>query len=116
VIREGQVVLFRFRHTDQAAGKLRPALVLRRLPGAYDDWLICMISSQLDRGIPDFDEVVGADDADFPTSGLKMPSVIRISRLAVVHRGTLVGAIGKVASDRLGRVRHALADWVRGQE
>lgn len=41
----GQVVLFRFPHTDLGAGKLRPALLLNKLPGERDDWLICMISS-----------------------------------------------------------------------
>ena len=35
MIREGQVVLFRFPQTDQVSGKLRPALVLRRLPGPH---------------------------------------------------------------------------------
>jgi len=42
----GQIVLFRFPQTDLEEGKLRPALLLGRLPGEYDDWLICMISSQ----------------------------------------------------------------------
>jgi len=36
----GQIVLFRFPQTDLAVGKLRPALLLGRLPGGYDDWLI----------------------------------------------------------------------------
>jgi mRNA interferase MazF len=47
MIREGQVVLFRFPQTNQTAGKLRPALIIRKVPGPHDDWLICMISSQL---------------------------------------------------------------------
>ena len=54
----GQVVLFRFPQADLAAGKLRPALLLGRVPGAYDAWLLCMISSQLRQGIEGFDEVV----------------------------------------------------------
>ena len=33
MIREGHVVLFRFPQTDQSRGKLRPALVVRKLPG-----------------------------------------------------------------------------------
>jgi len=45
--RAGQVVLFRFPRTDLGEGKLRPALLLGKLPGEYDDWLICMISSQM---------------------------------------------------------------------
>jgi hypothetical protein len=35
----GQIVLFRFPQTDLEEGKLRPALLLGKLPGAYDDWL-----------------------------------------------------------------------------
>ena len=43
----GQIIVFRFPQTDLEEGKLRPALLLGKLPGNYDDWLICMISSQL---------------------------------------------------------------------
>lgn len=86
MIQEGQIILFRFPHTDQLYGKLRPALVIRGLPGAYGDWLICMISSNLSQQIPDFDEVIKEDAADFGQSGLKTSSVIRIGRLAVVNK------------------------------
>ncbi len=51
MIRDGKIVLFRFPQTNQTTGKLRPALVLRKLPGPYDDWLICMVSTQLSQGI-----------------------------------------------------------------
>ena len=40
MILEGQIVLFRFPQTDQKDGKIRPALILRKLPGKFDDWLI----------------------------------------------------------------------------
>ena len=33
----GQIVLFRLPRTDLAEGKLRPALLLGRLPGEYGD-------------------------------------------------------------------------------
>lgn len=56
--RAGQVVLFRFPQADLAEGKLRPALLLGKLPGAFDDWLICMISSQLRHFTDGFDEIV----------------------------------------------------------
>jgi len=46
MIQAGNIVLFRFPQTDQSRGKLRPALILRKLPGLYDDWLICMISPE----------------------------------------------------------------------
>ncbi len=62
----GQVVLFRFPHADLEEGKLRPALLLGKLLGEYDDWLICMISSQMRHYIPEFDDMVREDDPTLP--------------------------------------------------
>ena len=80
----GQVIVYRFPQTDLEEGKLRPALLLGKLPGNYDDWLMCMISSQTHQYVSGFDEIVQEDDIDFGESGLKVPSVIRVGRLAVV--------------------------------
>ena len=116
MIAEGQIVLFKFPQTDQQEGKLRPALVLRKLPGQYDDWLICMISSQLHQKIQKLDEIITTEDSDFIQSGLKLPSVIRASRLAVVNGGIFLGKLGQIAHNRLDRVRQNLARWILGTE
>ena len=108
----GQLVLFRFPYTNLEEGRPRPALLLGKLPGEYDDWLICMVSSQIRHYIPDFDEVVREDDADFAESGLKVSSVIRVGRLAVVNGEILLGAIGHIASDRFQRIKSRLAEWL----
>ena len=113
MIQEGQVVLFNFPETDQTSKKLRPALVIRKLAGVFDDWLICMISSQLSQEIPDFDEVINKEDDDFPKSGLKMPSLVRIGRLAVVERKTLQGMIGKISERRLVLIKNRLSEWIK---
>lgn len=110
--RAGQIVLFRFPQTDLAQGRLRPALLLGQLPGPYEDWLMCMISSQTRRYIPGFDEIIQADDPDFATSGLKVPSVIRVGRLAVVEGRILLGTIGEIDSARLRRIKTHIADWL----
>ena len=114
MIQEGQVVLFRFPQTNQTAGKLRPALILRKSPVPYDDWLICMISSQLSRQIPEFDEVLTEKDSDFARSGLKNSSVIRISRVAIVDSSILLGTIGQIDTQRLARIKQRLSDWLKG--
>ncbi len=110
----GQIVLFRFPHTDLEEGKHRPGLLLGKLPGEYDDWLICMISSQTRHYIPEFDELVNKDDPDFADSGLKVPSVVRVGRLAVVEGEILLGAIGQIAPERLRRIKGRLAEWLTG--
>ena len=108
----GQIVLFRFPQTDLAQGKLRPALLLGKLPGQFDDWLICMVSSQIRNCIEGFDEIVQPGDPDFAGSGLKVASVVRIGRLAVVNGETLLGAIGEIDAERLHRIREHLANWL----
>lgn len=114
MIREGQIVLFAFPQTDQVAGILRPALLLRRCPGSHDDWLICMISSQLRHEIAGVDEVIRPTDSDFAQTGLKLASVIRTTRLAVVAAETLRGTIGALPDACLQRVRRHIADWISG--
>lgn len=108
----GQIVLFRFPQTNLEEGKLRPALLLGKLPGDYEDWLICMISSQSHQYISGFDELVRENDDDFLLSGLKIPSVIRVGRLAVVSGDTLLGAIGEISQERLERIKNNLAHWL----
>lgn len=96
MISEGQIVLFKFLQSDQKEGKLRPALVLRELPGKFNDWLICMISSNIDLQIPELGELITPDASDFIQSGLKVSSVIRTSRLAVVDGNILLGKLGQI--------------------
>ncbi len=108
----GQIVLFRFPRTDLDAGKLRQALLLRKVPGDYEDWLVCMVSSQLHQFDSGFDELISTEDADFESSGLKVSSVIRIGRLAIVEDGILIGSIGQISSDRVDCIRRRLANWI----
>lgn len=115
MIREGYVVLFRFPQTNQTEGKLRPALVIRKLPGTHKDWLICMISSQLSQKVEGLDEQLSENDEDFVRSGLKQTSVIRIARLAVVQSSVLLGAIGEIDVGRLERIKRKLSDWLIGK-
>ncbi|MCX6090226.1 MAG: type II toxin-antitoxin system PemK/MazF family toxin [Candidatus Atribacteria bacterium] len=108
----GQSVLFRLPQTNVTEGKLRPALLLAKLPGVYDDWLICMISSQIPQYIQNFDEIIRETDSDFAESGLKETRVIRPGRLTVVEGSILLGAIGRISSDRLQRIKSRLAAWL----
>ncbi|MEN9561908.1 MAG: hypothetical protein RIR73_152 [Chloroflexota bacterium] len=108
----GQVVIFRFPQTDLEEGKIRPALLLGKLPGEYDDWLICMVSSQTRQYVSGFDEMIEDGSDDFKQSGLKVTSIIRVGRLAVVSGEILLGAIGEISSERLSRVKKNLSNWL----
>lgn len=111
VRKSGQLVLFRFPQTDLVAGKLRPALLLAPLPSGRNDWLVCMVSSQINQAVEGVDEVISSD-ADFAHSGLKTSSVIRLTRLAVVSDSIFFGDIGEISGARLGDLKKRLAQWI----
>jgi len=75
-----------------------------------------MVSSRIEQAEAGFDEVLQAADSDFTKSGLKAPSVLRLSRLAVLDGSLLVGSIGAIADERLVRVRQWLAQWIVGAD
>jgi mRNA interferase MazF len=114
MIQDGQVVLFTFPQTDQELGKLRPALVMRQLPGGHDDWLVCMISTRIRQHVSGLDEVIQEIDPAFSAMGLKKPSVIRVARLAVVAGEILHGSIGQLSAIRLQSICTRLANWIQG--
>ena len=112
MLQDGQIVLVRFPYGGRSRSKLRPALVIRRVPGRYDDWLICLISSNLHPELPGFDHLIRESDEDFDISGLKTASLIRISRLATVEQKLFVGTIGKISDQRLRAIKGSLSRWI----
>ena len=108
----GQIVLFRFPQTNLDIGKLRPALLLGKVPGNYDDYLVCMISSNLEQAIENIDEIITYRDNDFVQSGLKMDSVFRVSRLAVIESNLLLGSVGEDDHKRFERIKSKIINWI----
>jgi mRNA interferase MazF len=84
VKRSGQIVLLPFPFTDLSSAKLRPALLIRKVSMNFDDWLVCMISSQLHMRDEAIDDLIQPNDPDFSESGLKVSSIFRLSRIAVI--------------------------------
>lgn len=111
----GDIVLFRFPQTDQAVGKLRPALLVTALPTEYDDWLVCMVSSQIHQAVPNVDVFIDTSDSDFASSGLKTTSVFRTTRVAVATEHIFIGKLGSISQSRVEDVRVRIASWITGK-
>lgn len=114
-INPGQVAILDFPQIEKLKSKRRPVLLLCELPGNYNDWLCCMFSTKLHQTIEDFDETIDQHSLDFESCGIKIPSVIRISRLAVVSTQSLRGCLGSIEDQRLKRIQAHLCQWI-GQE
>ena len=110
-MREQDVVLAPL---PQATGQVknRPAIVVRAMP-PYGDFLVCGVSTQLRQEVAGFDDPIGPGDPDFLASGLKAPSLIRLSFLAVQPASGLLGAIGSISEDRHERLPGRLSNHFR---
>jgi mRNA interferase MazF len=109
-MQEGDVVLTSVPQADGTV-KNRPAILLREMP-VYRDVLVCGVSTQLHHYVQGFDEIVSPADADFASSGLVAPSLIRLSFLGVVPRRNIVGTIGAIAPERHQRLLQALSNYL----
>jgi mRNA interferase MazF len=84
----GDIVLLRFPYTDGQSFKRRPALVINDTNDG--DVVVCRITSQIYK--TKFD--VKVDNWD--KSGLKLPSVIRIHKIATLEKEMVESVMGKI--------------------
>ncbi len=110
----GDIALMPFPFTNLANSKKRPVLLLRKLDNSHDDWLVCMISSQLHQLNTGLDWALSNQDPEFSASGLKVASVFRLSRIAVLDGSLLIGRLGEIHEKRLQDLRHRLSEWITG--
>lgn len=110
---EGDVVLI---HLPQPDGyrKMRPALILKTLPG-YDDILVCGISSNLNQEEKGIDEVLSAEADYFSATGLHQTSLIRLLYLVVQQPEDVLGSIGKISEGLHADLLRRLANFLTSQ-
>ena len=108
-MKEGDVLLAALRQADGQI-KDRPVLFLKQMP-PFSDFCVCGISTQIKHRVEGFDELIGHADADFPQSGLKASSIIRLGYLAVLPRSAFKGRIGSVSQARLDRLLTSLSGF-----
>jgi mRNA interferase MazF len=112
MITEGDIVLFRFPQTDLSSAKLRPALLIKKIPNRFEDWFVCMISTQIHQQIEDLEWVFPEEEIGFDISGLKKTSLFRLSRLAVVDASIFEGRLGTIGGERLKMTKEKLSNWI----
>ncbi len=110
-MKEADVVLASLPQAD-GKSKLRPVLLLRKLPLRYNDFLVCGISTQLDQLIKNFDELISEKDNDFKDSGLIKESIIRLNFLAIAPVNLIAGKIGRISEIRHKTLLKRLSDYL----
>ncbi len=98
---QGDVLLAWLMFSDGQGTKRRPVLVVQDF--GDEDLLVVPITSQPAR--------VTADVvlSDWPRAGLKLPSTVRVEKLATIEKSCVVRKLGVLPSSELARIRQALA-------
>lgn len=100
----GDIVLSQFPYSDLSGHEPRPVLVVGR--AQPPDVLVAFITSQLGSAVSPAAHVLNLDDPEFTASGLRLSSVIRLDKVATLHRNLLrrrLGHIGPATQQAVGR-------------
>ena len=90
---KGKIVLIYFPFTDLRGRKLRPALVLH---DSERDVVVAFISSRVDKYDPETDVLITMSHPEFRLTGLKTDSVLKLSKIATLHKRLIAGEIGSI--------------------
>lgn len=103
----GDVVLTQFPFTDLTGTSVRPALVVSQgLIGR--DLVLAGISSVVRGVIAPTDYTVDTSHPEFPLTGLRVTSVLRLHKLAAVEQAVVVRRLGRIGSQLQGEVDRLL--------
>jgi mRNA interferase MazF len=93
-----------FPFTDLSSAKQRPALVVSSdvLNARSDDVLVAAISSQIPVELAVEEFMI--PQSDLAACGLPKPSVVRLAKLAALHRQLVIKRIGSMPGPALGQV------------
>ena len=96
LVQRGSVVLVRYPFTDLSTTKVRPAVVVTSnlLLSQMEDVLCLFISSVLPGELLPTDFVLEPTHPDFPATGLRLRSVFRTHKLALLHQGLVLKKLG----------------------
>lgn len=110
-MKQGDICLTSLQQADGET-KLRPVLLITKLPG-YGDWLVCGISSQLNKLVDDWDVLLEKEDPTFKETGLKKSSIVRLSFIASIPSVSITGHIGCISTSLLTEVKKRMCNHIR---
>jgi mRNA interferase MazF len=104
---KGDIVLVPFPFTDFSQSKMRPALVLHVDP-AKNEITLCFITSQNVENINSNEFLIDDTDPNFASTGLKISSKARVSRIVTVTRQLIQRRLGQLSTLQIQRLNTIL--------
>ena len=110
-MKPGDVVRWTFVQGD-GQSKMRPAIVLGSVP-PFNDWLVCAVSSQVQREVKGLDVLIDERHSDYQRMGLRSASVIRVAQLTTLPDRSIQGSIGSVSKATLDLLKSRFREWLK---
>ena len=106
VVKRGSVALVRYPFTDLTAVKVHPAVMVTPdlLIMRLDDVLCLFISSSVPEELLPTDFVLEPNHQAFSGTGLRVRSVFRTYKLALLHKDLVLRVLGELDSESLGEI------------
>ena len=101
-----------FPFTDLSGHKVRPVLILATEKNA-DDLTVCFISSILNKKLHKFDFLIAKENINFKKTGLKLASVVRVTKIATLDKIVVLGKIGELDTKNLVKVKDILKTYLK---
>ncbi|NJK69618.1 MAG: type II toxin-antitoxin system PemK/MazF family toxin [Oscillatoriales cyanobacterium RU_3_3] len=109
---KGKIFLVPFPYDDLSVNKLRPAVCLTNPLGARRHVILAYITSLLPTNILETDIVLDASHPDFPASGLRVSSAIRLHQLVTVSTVVVQRELGELSSDTQVQIAEKLCNFL----
>lgn len=101
---KGKIVLIPVPYTDLTAAKLRPALVIFE---GKQDLIVAAITTSLVNAT-EFDVYISKKKPDFNKTGLKAPSVLKLTKISTVRKDLAEGELGDIQGNLRDEVNENL--------
>ena len=109
----GDIFLGQFPFGDVAGMKLRPVLLVSDVVGPASEVLVASISSVLPAAMLSTDILLNPSHERDRSTNLKVTSVLRLHKLATIHKSSLVRRLGELSPEGLDDARSYLRRWLR---
>lgn len=91
--KKGAIILIPFPFTDLSSSKVRPALIISNSTQG-DDVIAIFISSSVKKENFFHDVMIKKSDENFPQTGLKTSSTIKVNKIATLEKKIILGELG----------------------
>ena len=92
----GKVVLVPFPFDDLSGAKVRPAVCLTNPVGPHHHVILAFITSRVPTDLTETDIVLDASDPGLDSTGLRVPSTLRLHRVMTVSTSLILRELGEL--------------------